>query len=308
MKKFVQILIVLFIVFGFVDIVYATGGQLRKDSIIECNGVLYGQHSDDNHWHVAKEEDGSFYADGESLGTENPCNNWVVGKKEVKFLTCVDGDTAKFDIDGERYTARFLAIDTPETVHPNKGEEPWGKEASNLTCSLLTNAKKVELELDADSDKFDKYDRILVFVWADGVLVQDELIKKGFAEVAYLYGDYRHTPLLQDHEAVAKANKVGMWSEELSLLEQKKMPKEEVAENQNVEIGLGSYLLIITLLHLIGIFTPLGNKTELKKVLKAKRGRTQKMVIYVLKIYPVLVSDPLIVLNQLRKMIRVSQK
>lgn len=68
-------------------------------------------------------------------------------RKEVKFLSCVDGDTAKFILDEDEIKARFLAIDTPETVHPTKKEEPYGKEASNYTCDKLTNAKKLLLNM-----------------------------------------------------------------------------------------------------------------------------------------------------------------
>lgn len=135
-------------------------------------------------------------------------------KIPVTFSKCVDGDTAKFELDKEIITTRFLAIDTPETKHPTKGEEPWGKEASNFTCNSLKTAKKIEIEYDSNSDKTDKYDRHLVWIFVDGELLQDNIIKKGYAEVAYLYGDYKYTPILQDHEAIAKKEKLGIWGEE----------------------------------------------------------------------------------------------
>lgn len=134
-------------------------------------------------------------------------------KIPVTFSKCVDGDTAKFKLDKEIITARFLAIDTPETKHPTKGEEPWGKEASNFTCNSLKTAKKIEIEYDSNSDKTDKYDRHLVWIFVDGELLQDNIIKKGYAEVAYLYGDYKYTPILQDHEEIAKKEKLGIWGE-----------------------------------------------------------------------------------------------
>ena len=56
---------------------------------------------------------------------------------EVTFSNCVDGDTAKFMYKDEEITARFLAIDTPETVHPTKEEEKYGKEASEYTCRKI---------------------------------------------------------------------------------------------------------------------------------------------------------------------------
>ena len=134
-------------------------------------------------------------------------------KVNVKFSKCVDGDTAKFILNKKEITARFLAIDTPETVHPNKGEEPFGKEASNYTCNKLTNAKKIVLEYDSGSDKTDKYDRHLVWVYYDDNFLQKELINLGYAKVAYLYGEYKYTMDLQNAEVVAKSEKNGIWSD-----------------------------------------------------------------------------------------------
>lgn len=134
-------------------------------------------------------------------------------KIEVKFSKCVDGDTAKFILKEEEITARFLAVDTPETVHPSVGEEPFGKDASNYTCNKLTNAKKIVLEYDDGSDKKDKYDRHLVWVYYDDNFLQEELLESGYAEIAYLYGNYKYTSDLQNVELVAKSNKVGIWSD-----------------------------------------------------------------------------------------------
>lgn len=141
-------------------------------------------------------------------------NSYVCAKEVVKFSKCVDGDTIKIELDGEIKTVRMLAIDTPESVHPTKGIEYYGKEASNYTCEMVTNAKKIELEYDNNSNKEDKYNRLLVWVFVDGELLQDLLIKGGYAEVAYLYGDYKYTSLLQDHQAVAEVQKIGIWDDD----------------------------------------------------------------------------------------------
>lgn len=140
-------------------------------------------------------------------------NVYASQKEEVKFNKCVDGDTIKIEVDGEVKTIRMLAVDTPESVHPSKGVEFYGKEASNFTCETVTNAKKLEIEYDSGSDKEDKYGRLLVWVFVDGNLFQDMLIKEGYAEVAYLYGDYKYTGLLQDHQAVAESKKIGIWND-----------------------------------------------------------------------------------------------
>ena len=139
-------------------------------------------------------------------------------KVKVTFSKCVDGDTAKVILNDKEITVRFLAIDTPETKHPTKGEEPFGKEASNYTCNELKKATKIELEYDG-KDKTDKYDRHLAWMFVDNYLLQDKLIKKGYAEVAYLYDDYKYTSLLQEHETIAKLEKQGKWNDDTIQME-----------------------------------------------------------------------------------------
>lgn len=131
-------------------------------------------------------------------------------KEDVEFKKCTDGDTAHFLIDGKDTTVRFLAINAPEYT---KTKEPYGKEASEYVCDVLTNAEQLTLEYDDGSDKTDKYGRTLAWVYADGVLVQRELVKQGLAEVKYLYGDYAYTKELQELEASAKKQKLNMWSD-----------------------------------------------------------------------------------------------
>lgn len=152
----------------------------------------------------------------------------------VTLEKCIDGDTATFkDSSGNTYKTRFLAIDTPETVHPTKEIEAYGKEASTYTCDTLTNAKEIKLELDPGSDKEDKYGRLLAWVFADGVLLQNSLLEKGLAEVSYLYGDYKYTEMIQETQEVAKEKQIGIWSD--AVLEgttDDKEEKEEVKEEK----------------------------------------------------------------------------
>jgi len=132
-------------------------------------------------------------------------------KIEVSFGSCIDGDTANLLLNGEKIKVRMLAIDTPETKHPTIGEEKFGVEASEYTCNKLKKANKIEIEYDSNSDKLDKYNRHLVWIWVDEYLLQDDLIKEGLAEVAYLYDEYKYTGTLENHQTIAKVNKVGIW-------------------------------------------------------------------------------------------------
>src|SRR5699024_8078885 len=55
----------------------------------------------------------------------------------VNLYRVTDGDTVNVvDNDGSALKLRLLLIDTPETVHPNKPVEPYGKEASARLTEL----------------------------------------------------------------------------------------------------------------------------------------------------------------------------
>ena len=84
--------------------------------------------------------------------------------KSAKLEKCVDGDTAYFIVDGESYKYRFLAINTPEK------KETYGDIASEVTCNMLTNAKKIEIEIDDKASKTDKYGRSLGWIFVDDQL------------------------------------------------------------------------------------------------------------------------------------------
>ena len=114
----------------------------------------------------------------------------VSKKQTAKFVKAVDGDTAKLSVKGRTYTFRFLAVDTPETVKPNTPVAFMGKRASDYTKSELKKAKKIQIQY--DGNKTDKYGRKLAWIWVDGKLLQDKLVKKGYARIYYIYGKYKN--------------------------------------------------------------------------------------------------------------------
>lgn len=186
--------------------------------------------------------------------------NFVSAKDEkikVSLAKCVDGDTAWFINNGEKIKTRFLAIDTPESTTK---KEAYGEEASEYTCELLTNAETIEIEYDASSDKTDKYDRHLVWVFVDKDLLQEKVIEKGLAEVAYLYGNYKYTDVLEEAEDTAKENKVGIWSE----------------EDKRSETSYWYIILIVGAIILIYIIYPKGRKKIQSKVKSSIRKEIQK--------------------------------
>ena len=160
--------------------------------------------------------------------------NPIYAKEKITLSKCVDGDTIKIFLknNDKEQTIRMLAVDTPESVHPTKKVEYYGKEASEYTCNLVTNAKKIEIEYDDNSDKVDKYDRLLVWVFVDGELLQKKLIENGYAKVAYLYDDYKYTSELQKVQEKVSAQNIGVWNETAKNEYNKKNNIEEEIEEE----------------------------------------------------------------------------
>ena len=131
----------------------------------------------------------------------------------------IDGDTAVIRVNGEDRRVRFLGVDTPETVHPTKGVQPYGKEASNLTKESLTG-RNVWLEY--DKNPTDRYNRHLAYIWlSKPTQINNETIRHnmynaillagGYAKVMIIKPNNRYEKLFKEIESEAKKSKLGMW-------------------------------------------------------------------------------------------------
>lgn len=95
------------------------------------------------------------------------------------MVSCEDGDTAEFLVDGIQIRVRFLGIDTPEASYKY---EPWGFQATEFACGRLANAQEIVLERNFDGPLRDTYGRYLAFIWYDGRLLNLELIEESFSD------------------------------------------------------------------------------------------------------------------------------
>lgn len=129
-------------------------------------------------------------------------------KHKVFVVDVLDGDTIKVvDASGE-FTVRLLGVDTPETHHPKKPVQCFGKEASEFTMSIL-KGKYVYLEYDIE--RHDKYDRLLAYVYLDGTMINKLLIEQGYARLLVIEPNKSHARELLGSEVKAKTGNVGLW-------------------------------------------------------------------------------------------------
>lgn len=126
---------------------------------------------------------------------------------KVTFYKGVDGDTAYFKINGKAVKTRFLFIDTPESTIQH---QPFGKEASNYTTARLSKAKNITLETDG-SNLYDKYSRLLAWVWVDGKLLQEDITKSGLVKQYYDYGTYKYENRIRTAMTYAKSHHAGIY-------------------------------------------------------------------------------------------------
>ena len=120
----------------------------------------------------------------------------------------VDGDTLLL---ANQARVRLQGVDTPETKKPEYPVEPWGPEASRFTVDFVADGK---VKLEFDVERLDKYDRFLAYVYKDGRMLNEELVRAGLAtaELGFRYSDSKKR-LFKQAEDEAKAARRGIWSQ-----------------------------------------------------------------------------------------------
>lgn len=121
----------------------------------------------------------------------------------------VDGDTIKVELDGLIYTVRYIGIDCPETRDPNRPVEWMGPEAAEANRRLV-DGQIVYLEKDVSET--DRYGRLLRYVFlANGVFVNAELVRQGYAQVSTYPPDVRYQSLFLEMQREAREAGRGLW-------------------------------------------------------------------------------------------------
>lgn len=156
--------------------------------------------------------------------------------EEAKVLRVVDGDTIEIDRGKGKEKVRFVLVDTPETVHPKKGVEFYGKEASNFTKSQLTG-KTVYLQ--KDTSDTDRYGRLLRYIWIERPSSDNPsneeikskcfnaiLLAGGYANVSTFPPDVKYVDLFRKIERQARDGNVGLWNQSFEIDNENKVSNE----------------------------------------------------------------------------------
>lgn len=126
----------------------------------------------------------------------------------AEVLRIVDGDTAVVAIDGRQERLRYIGIDTPESVQSGKPVECFGREASRRNAELVSG-RMVRLEIGLEPR--DRYGRLLAYVWIGDRLVNEEMLRDGYATSLTIPPNDRYAARFNRLQAQAERARKGLW-------------------------------------------------------------------------------------------------
>jgi micrococcal nuclease len=113
-----------------------------------------------------------------------------------------DGDTITCR-DGRK--VRLIGIDAPEL-----GQGEPGRRAHEALRGLLPRGTTVRLEPDVTPR--DRYRRVLAYVWAGSGMVNERLVREGWAMLYTVPPNVKYAGRLERAQQEARAARAGLWS------------------------------------------------------------------------------------------------
>ena len=152
---------------------------------------------------------GAACADREPPPAPSPATGNLPAGVDVEVRKVVDGDTLEVT-GGER--VRLIGVDTPETVDENRPVGCFGKEASGFTASVVPPGTQVRLV--GDAEQRDRFGRLLAYVYrrADGLFVNAELLRRGYAQLLTIPPNIAHTDEFAALARQAREGSQGLWA------------------------------------------------------------------------------------------------
>ncbi len=126
-------------------------------------------------------------------------------REKAKVAYAVDGDTIELT---DKRRVRYIGLNTPE-MNFGKGKPAcFAADAAKVNKELVTG-QEIEMEKDV-SDK-DKYARLLRYIYIDGLLINDFLLRQGYARLELIPPDTHLSLQFKAAVKEAKENKRGLW-------------------------------------------------------------------------------------------------
>lgn len=149
------------------------------------------------------------------LAKETKSSNYT----DILVKRVVDGDTLQLET-GER--VRLIGIDTPEMHESDKLYRDSQKAKEDITTikklgrrayeftKNLAEGKRVSLEFDVE--KYDKYKRLLAYVYLkDGTFINAKIVEAGYASLMTIPPNVKYADLFLKLYQQARENRKGLW-------------------------------------------------------------------------------------------------
>jgi micrococcal nuclease len=126
--------------------------------------------------------------------------------QEARVVAVNDGDTVTIRMNNREYRTRLIGIDAPEL-----GQEPWGEKAREHLRKLLKEAGWT-VSVETDIVKYDKYDRLLVYLWSDDkTLINERMLLDGYAVLFTIQPNSKYVDRFVKAQRIARQEKRGIW-------------------------------------------------------------------------------------------------
>jgi micrococcal nuclease len=122
----------------------------------------------------------------------------------------VDGDTIHVLVGGRREKVRYIGVDTPETHHPTKPVQCFGRAASAFNARLVGGQR---VRLVRDVEERDRFGRLLAYVYraGDSLFVNERLVRDGYARTLTIRPNTHFASRFSVLQNVAKSARRGLW-------------------------------------------------------------------------------------------------
>lgn len=129
-------------------------------------------------------------------------------RPEVAIVSLViDGDTVRLS-DGR--VLRYIGIDAPEAGSRDRPVECLAEAATARNRALVEGR---EVRLERDVSETDAYGRLLRYLFVNGLLINEVLVREGFARSATFPPDLKYQDILRNAERAARLATRGIFGE-----------------------------------------------------------------------------------------------
>lgn len=128
-----------------------------------------------------------------------------VPREKARVTKVIDGDTIELS---DKRKVRYIGINSFEMNDKRPETLCLAEKASEANRKLVENK---EVEMEKDVSETDKYGRFLRYIWIDGLMVNEELVKNGWAEVSSFPPDIKYQERFRLEQIKAELNHLGIW-------------------------------------------------------------------------------------------------